>query len=217
MQQFIWRFDHGPGFTREELLEERRFFEPLAVDDKVGYTKHGVALIDAKIHSLDTGEPYVEPIGPPSPEPEKFGIANGCGIALVVVPILAIIVTVVVFLVRSVASGPASGDSADSEGDNLMGDYIGSPTTGDGGISTDEHFLTVLRASVPSFNTVPDAEIIGTAHNLCSFLEGGGSGSETASIALNSGMTATQAGAFVGAATAAYCPAYESTVQDYGG
>jgi hypothetical protein len=73
--------------------------------------------------------------------------------------------------------------------------------------ANDEKFLKILRSDDINHESVPAA--IAAGHKVCEYFESGMNWSEVANDVQNSsGLPEYDTGYFVGAAVAAYCPAY---------
>lgn len=81
-------------------------------------------------------------------------------------------------------------------------------------VSADDAFIATLEdAGLDRYYGV-DSEAIGTAHLVCDALDVGASVMDVTMTAVESGFAPYDAGFFVGASVASYCPEYSGDVQD---
>jgi len=74
------------------------------------------------------------------------------------------------------------------------------------GLGEGDVYLAAARAVAPTLETVADTDLRGLGQSVCGAFDAGVSTGEVGATMIESGLTATESGAVVGAATSTLCP-----------
>lgn len=84
-------------------------------------------------------------------------------------------------------------------------------TTGPG-VSKEAVYLAVMRKEYPQLKKTDNKVLLDAAHGVCNMYDKGYSFVQIGYTAIDSGMTAEQAGYLIGASTSVFCPQYSGEV-----